>query len=207
MAARHATRTLSLSFLFAVIGLLGCVSAQDSFLLSNLDGEAKARALVEEGAQQYQLQLVRHGDLSKVAAVREYFTMALRYDSTNLLAARYRDLVDNFRANRLSQALHDARGYLARPRRREEDDYALCAAIQTALRIDPANATAARLARDTEGIRQRLIGLYLSRAKTAMALPSSAPATDHEEALVEAYRNASRVITLDPGNATASGEM
>lgn len=206
-AAGHAQRTLRVSFLFVVLHLLGCVSAQDGFLLSNLDGQAKARALVEEGAQQYQIQLVRRGDLTKVDTVREYFTMALRYDSSNLLAARYRDLVDNFRATRLNQALHEARGYLARPKRREEEDYALCAAIQTALRIDPGNVTAAGLARDTEGIRQRLIAQYLARAKSAMSVPSSAPAAEHEAAVVESYRNVSRVLTLDPGNTMASGQM
>jgi len=139
--------------------------------------------------------------------VREYFTMALRYDPANLPAARYRDMVDNFQAARLSQALHEARTYLARPRRHEEEDYALCLAIQTALRVDPGNSTAARLARDTEGIRQGLIAQYLARAKSSLALPSTATAAQHETATVDAYRNFSRVLSLDPGNAAASGGM
>ncbi|MGA2615088.1 MAG: hypothetical protein ABSG38_16765 [Spirochaetia bacterium] len=191
----------------AALAVFGCASAQDSFLLSNLDAQAKARALVDQGVIQYQSQLIRKGDLSKVASVREYFTMALRYDPQNLLAARYRDLVDNFRSAQVSQALKEAQSYFARQRRSEEENYAMCAAVQTASRLDPSNASAARLARDTETTRQTLIAQYLSKAWTSLAKAAqAAQITDRENADIDAYQSFGKVILLDPQNSTATGQ-
>ena len=111
--------------ILAALAVSGCASVQDTFLLEKLDGQAKARALVDEGVQQYHDQLIRKGDLSKVAAVREYFTMALRDDPQNILALRYRDLVDNFRSSQLSRALKEAEAYFTQQKRRDEEDYAM----------------------------------------------------------------------------------
>jgi hypothetical protein len=193
---------------FATLAVFGCASAPDSFLLSNLDAQAKARALVNEGVVQYQAQLIRRGDLSKVAFVREYFTMALRFDPQNLLAARYRDLVDNFRSAQVSQALKEAQSHFARERRSEDEDYAMCLAIQTARRLDPANARAARLSQDTETIRATLIAQNISKAWTSLAKAAQAASvTDRENADIDAYQSFDKVLLLDPQNPTATGQM
>jgi len=192
----------------AALAVYGCASAQDSFLLANLDSQAKARALVDEGVVQYQAQLVRKGDLSKVASVREYFTMALRFDQQNLLAARYRDLVDNFRAAKLSRSLKEAQSYVARQRRTEEEDFALCVAIQSALRLDPGNAAAARLARDTQSIREKLTGKLMSRAWTSLGKAAQAiSVANQEDADVDAYQSFDKVLLIDPQNSAAMTQL
>ena len=186
------------------LAVSGCASVQDTFLLEKLDGQAKARALVDEGVQQYHDQLIRKGDLSKVAAVREYFTMALRDDPQNILALRYRDLVDNFRSSQLSRALKEAEAYFTQQKRRDEEDYAMCRDIQTARRLDPANATAARLERDTEGVRQKLIAGFLSKALMSQARAAqAASAADRENADIDAYQTYDKILSLDQGNAAA----
>ena len=190
--------------ILAAAAVSGCASVQDTFLLEKLDGQAKARALVDEGVQQYHDQLIRKGDLSKVAAVREYFTMALRDDPQNILALRYRDLVDNFRSSQLSRALKEAEAYFTQQKRRDEEDYAMCRDIQTARRLDPANATAARLERDTEGVRQKLIAGFLSKALMSQARAAqAASAADRENADIDAYQTYDKILSLDQGNAAA----
>jgi hypothetical protein len=192
----------------AVLALFGCASAQDTFLLTKLDNQAKARALVDEGIAQYQAQLIRRGDLGQVAAVREYFAMALRYDPQNLLAARYRDLVDNFRAAQFSQALKQAQGYFAQERRAEDVNYAMLAAIQTALRLEPSDAAALRLAQQTESLRQALIAKLLAKAWTSVGKAAQAPsAADRENAEVDAWQTFDRVLLIDPHNAAATAQM
>jgi len=163
---------------------------------------------VEEGINQYQAQLIRKGDLGQVAPVREYFTMALRFDSQNVLAARYRDLVDNFRAAQLSQALKQAQAGYAVERRSEDVTYSMLAAIQTALRLDPANATANRLARDTEPLRQSVIARQLAKGQASMGKATQAASeTDRENADVEAWQTFAAVLLIDPKNSTATDQM
>jgi hypothetical protein len=192
----------------AVTAIAGCASTQDSFLLAKLDNQAKARALVNEGVVQYQALLVRRGDLNQVASVREYFTMALRFDPQNLLAARYRDIVDNYRTVRVSQALKAAQSYFAKERRTEEEDYAMCVAVQTARRLDPENAAAATLARETESIRQTLIAKLLSKAWASLGKAAqAASAEDKENAELEAYQGFDRVLLIDPQNSTATAQL
>jgi len=192
----------------ALLSLFACASAPDNFLLTRLDGQAKARALVDEGAQQYRLQLLGRGDLSKVASVREYFTMALRFDPQSILAARYRDLVDNFRAAQFSHALKAAQAVYAVQRRREDEDYAMVLEIQTARRLEPSNAAAARLAGDTESIRQRLVAQYLSKAWTSLGKAAQATsAADRESWDIDAYQSFDKVLQIDPQNGTATGQM
>ena len=134
--------------------------------------------------------------------------MALRFDPQSLLAARYRDLVDNFRAAQFSHALKAAQTVYAVQRRREDEDYAMVLEIQTARRLDPANAAAARLAGDTESIRQRLIAQYLSKAWTSLGKAAQAPsAADRESWDIDAYQSFDKVLQIDPQNGTATGQM
>ncbi len=192
----------------AALALFGCASAQDTFLLTKLDNQAKARALVDEGIAQYQAQLIRRGDLSQVASVREYFTMALRYDPQDLLAVRYRDLVDNFRAGQFSQAMKQAQGYYAQERRSEDVNYAMLVAIQTALRLEPSSPAATRLAQQTESLRQTMIAQLLAKGLTSVGKAAQAPsATDRENADVDAWQSFDRVLLIDPKNATATAQM
>jgi len=194
----------------AALLVAGCASnsAPDSFLLAKLDNQAKARALVEEGINQYQEQLIRRGDLGQVAPVREYFVMALRFDSQNVLAARYRDLVDAFRAAQLSRALKQAQAGYAVEHRSDDVTYSMLVAIQTALRLEPANATANRLARDTESLRQSVIARQLAQGQASMANAAQAGSpTDQENADADAWQTFAGVLQIDAQNSTATSQM
>jgi hypothetical protein len=208
MSTNRLPAFLMATVVLALLALAGCASVQDNFLLTKLDNQSKARALVDEGVAQYQAQLIRKGDLSKVASVREYFIMALRFDPQNLLAARYRDLVDNYRAAQLSQALKEAQSYSARQRRAEDEDFAMCVSIQTARRLDPDNAAAAKLSHDTESIRQTLVAKLLSKAWTSLGNAAQAPsASERENADIEAYQGFDKVLLIDPQNSTAAAQI
>jgi hypothetical protein len=197
-------------FLFVAFSsvILGCVSAPDEFLLRKLDGQDKAKVLVDQGIEQYQLQLVRREDYGKVSDVREYFSMALRYDPDNLLAIQYRKLVDSFKATRLQAKLKEASGYLAKPKRREAEDYAICMDVQAAARLDPTNAAVVKLQRDITPLRTNLLNSYISRAKASLGkITRDTPPTAREANSIDAYQNLSKAVAIDPQNSVATEQM
>ena len=76
--AHSRVRRFLLCAALAALTLICCTSEPVRFFIAKLDNQAKARALVDEGIQEYQTLLLRRGDLDKVAEVREFFVMALR---------------------------------------------------------------------------------------------------------------------------------
>jgi hypothetical protein len=186
----------------------GCVSSSDAYLLRILDDQAKAKALTDEGVQEYQLQLITKGDLSKIAEVREYFVVALSYDPDNVLAAQYRDLVDNFKAKRLRDKLKEANRYLAKAKRTMDEDYSLCVAVQATVSIDPSDASVTKLVQDTAKIRENLVDTFLTRVKAALAkITSTTPVATQESLYQDSFLNASRAIAVDPQNGAALSQM
>jgi hypothetical protein len=197
-------RTILFSSAVACLFLVGCVSTSDDFLLRSLDDQAKAKALVDQGIAEYQLQLVKREDYTKIAVVRQYFVVALSYDPDNLLANQYRDLVDNFKTTRLRDKLKEANTYLAKVNRKEDENYAMCLAVQAVYRIDPSNAAVVKLVNDTAPMRQTLASTYLSRARASLAkMTTTTPVATQDALYLDAFQNITKLVAIDPQNSDA----
>ena len=130
---------LVVSILFLVPSCTS-TSTNDSFLLKSLDDQSKAQALTNEGIQEYDLHLNHRQDLDQIPRIRQFFTVALNYDPANTQAQQYLTLIDNFKSQKLQANLNSATRALAKAKRTDDDNYALFVSLQTAARIDPADA-------------------------------------------------------------------
>ena len=201
--------------LFSVLAAVGCASsprtasgADDKFLLARLDDQAKSKALTDQGIEEYQIQLVRKEDFSKVENIREFFAVALRFDPENIMAKQYLSLVENFKSTRLKKKVQEVRTYLAKPKRKEDEDYAMCLAVLAAARLDPGNETVAKLLRDTSQVRVNLVNSYLSKAKASVAkIDGSTPQSARDSFSIDAFQNASKAVTIDPENSAAKSQV
>jgi hypothetical protein len=183
-------------------------AADDAFLVKKLDDQAKAKALTEEGINEYQDELVAKGALEKVSEIREYFAVALRFDPANYRARQYLALVDNFKNSRLRQMLKTANAYLAKQKRKEREDFEMCVAVQTAARLDPSNPEVSKLVRDTSQVQANLIDTYLARSKASVEKANPSTSAAARDALyIDAYRDAGKAAQLDPQNRTAAGQL
>ncbi len=201
---RRITVLAFLSFLFAA----GCSTlTDDQFLVQKLDDEIKAKALTEQGIQEYTLRLVRRGEYDKLADIRLYFSVALRFDPENVKAAQYLELVDDFKDARVREKVKEANRYLSKQKRKEDEDFALLAALQAAARLDPSNKDVAKGLRDTAKLRLTLTDTYVARSQAAVAkVEKGAPAVTREATYVEAFQTASRAVTIDPDSGKARGQ-
>jgi hypothetical protein len=191
---------------FFVLGCAG-LSKADSYLVRTLDDQAKAKALTDQGIEKYQLWLVQKQDYSKIAEIREYFITALSFDPDNVVAAQYRTIVDNFKSTRLRQATRDATTLFAKAKRREDEDLQMCLAVQTAMRLDPSNATVIKLQKDTSTVRDRLVASYQTRIKADMDKIAKGGAPETLEAsYIDAYQNATRQVLIDPQNSSVANQ-
>jgi hypothetical protein len=201
--------------MIAALSAAGCASNprtatqdDDAFLLTSLDDQAKSKALTDQGIDEYEIHLVRKEDFGMVAEVREYFAVALRFDPENVMAKQYLSLVDNFKSARLKQKLQEANSYMTKPKRKEEEDYALCLAVLAAARLDPANATVVKLMRDTSQVRVSLVTSFLGKAKASVAkINGSTPQATKDSLSIDAYQNASKAAAMDSENAAAKSQL
>jgi hypothetical protein len=199
----------------SILAAVGCASsprtatgADDKFLLARLDDQAKSKALTDQGIEEYQIQLVRKEDFSKVESIREFFAVALRFDPENIMAKQYLSLVENFKSARLKKKVQEVKTYLAKPKRKEDEDYAMCLAVLAAARLDPADATVAKLLRDTSQVRVNLVNSYLGKAKASVAkINGSTPQPTRDSLSVDAFQNASKAVTIDPENSAAKNQV
>jgi tetratricopeptide (TPR) repeat protein len=191
---------------FAILAAAGCTSVNDSYLIQSLDDEAKAKALTTAGIEEYSLRLVNKAEYDRIAEIRRYFEVALSFDPENVQAAQYLDMVDEFKTTKVRQKLKEANKYLGKQKRKEDEDFALLVAVQTAASLDPANKDVAKLVKDTAPVRTTLAGSYVTRSKAAVAQVSTATTVVAREALyVEAFQYASRAVAVDPQNGPAKG--
>jgi hypothetical protein len=177
-----------------------------SYLLKSLDDANKSIALTNQGIIAYENYLLGQGDYNKADEVREYFVVALRYDPSNPRAAQYVDKVDNFRTALVRDKLTAANKLLAKPKRTDDDNYAMIAALQTAVAIDPSNDSASKLLKDNSSVQSSLVVAFLSRSKDAQAKaadPKTA-ASAREGLYLQAYDSASKAYAIAPANAQAS---
>jgi hypothetical protein len=195
--------------LTALILLLlgGCSSLRDDvFVIRRLDAAEKAKALTEKGIEEFNVSLVRRQQYEKLPEVREYFTVALRYDPQNPQARRYLALLAEFRSTKVREKLRETAVYLARQNRREEESYALLVTLQDAARLDPSNPEVARLLRETAGLRTTLVEAYLGRCQAAAGgIGPDTPPEERETLAIDAFQNACRAAAVDPRSTKARG--
>ncbi|MGD0724055.1 MAG: hypothetical protein ABSB63_00645 [Spirochaetia bacterium] len=200
-------RLFLLSCLLPVV-ILGCVSSGDSFLVQKLDDQSKSRALTIAGAEEYDLHVVRRQEFDQIPRIKDYFTVALSFDPTNAQAQQYITLIDNYKKRLLQANLKDANRNLAKPKRTDDDNYALFVSLQTAARIDPTDPNVRKLLGDTSQDRAKLVDVYLGRAKAALAkVDSKTPDAAREKQYTEAFQNANKAVAVDPRSSAAQGML
>ncbi len=190
-------------------GLLACTSVNDSdsFLIKKLDDQSKSRALTEAGVEEYDIHLVHQAEFERIADIRNYFVVALKYDSTNARAQQYLALVDDYKSAQLRANLRTASKALKNPRRTDDDNYAIFVALQTAIKIDPGNAEAQKMLNDTASVRSALVNSYLAKAKAATdKINAKSPDSMKEKQYTVAYQQTSRALDVDPKSSNAQGQ-
>ncbi len=202
-------RLFLLSCLLPVI-IAGCasVSPGDSFLVQKLDDHSKSQALTMAGIQEYDLHVVRRQEFDQIPRIKDYFNIALSFDPTNVQAQQYLTLIDNYKKKLLQANLKDANRSLAKPRRSDDDNYALFVSLQTAARLDPTDPTVRKLLGDTSKDRSKLVDIYLARAKAALAkVDDKSTDTVREKQYTEAFQNANKALDVDPQSSAAQGVL
>jgi hypothetical protein len=188
-------------------GLLACTSTNDAFLIKSLDDQSKSRALTEAGVEEYDIHLVRQAEYGRIAEIRNYFVVALKYDSTNARAQQYLALIDDYKDVQLRRNLTVATRGLKNPKRTDYDNYAIFVALQTAIKIDPGNAEAQKMLNDTASARSTLVNSYLARAKTAADnVDAKAPDSVKEKQYAEAFQQSGLALDVDPRNSGAQSQ-
>jgi hypothetical protein len=205
---RHTRASLLSVVLFSCLLVAGCATVDDdTFLLRSLDGPSKARALTAEGVQQYELHLVRRAEYDRIAEIREYFVVALRYDPDNALSKKYLDLVTRYRDTNLAASLAEASALAQKTKRSEEETYRMCVAVQKAARIESANPDVQKVAADTAQARAAFVESSLARARAAAdKVGDKTSDAAREKLTVEAYQQVSRALAADPGSQAAQGQ-
>jgi len=189
--------------------LLGCTTTNtnDEFLLQKLDDQSKSRALTEAGVEEYEIALVRQAEYERITDIKNYFTVALRYDPSNARAQQYLALVEDYKTAQLKQNLRAATRALLKPKRTDDENYALFVSLQTAARIDPGNVEAQKMLNDTATARSALVDTYLARARAATDKVDDKTAdTAKEKQYAEAFQQAGRALAIEPRNSSAQNE-
>jgi len=190
-------------------GLLACTStsSNDTFLLKSLDDPAKSRALTDAGVEEYDIHLIRQAEYDKIAEVRNYFVIALKYDATNSRAQQYLTLVDGFKNAQLQRNLKTASRGLKAAKRTDNDNYTIFVALQTAVKLDPGNADAQKMLKDTASARSALVNSYLAKAKAATdKVDAKSTDTARERQYAEAYQQSGLALDVEPKSSGAQSQ-
>jgi hypothetical protein len=190
----------------SIVLSMACVSlGDDAFLVKSLDDANKSTALTNQGIAAYN-SLIGQADYEKAADVQRFFVVALRYNPGNLKAKQYLDKIDDFRNGIVRDKLKTANRLLAKSPRKEEDNFAIIVALQTAVSIDPSNDEATKLLKDNASVQSGLVDAYLQRSKDAQAkaADASASASFRESGYLRAYDNAAKAVLVAPSNAQAA---
>jgi hypothetical protein len=185
--------------------VLGCVSADDSFLVQKLDDQSKSQALTAEGIDQYQLYVVKNRDFEQIGRIREYFNTALRFDPANTQAQQYLGMIDSYRAQQVKVNLAAATKLLAKPKRTDDDIYQLAVYMQTAISLDPRNTDAQKMLAQTSDERSKLIDGYLAKARASIAgVDDKSTTAVREKAYTDAFASVSKTLDVDPRSGPAN---
>jgi tetratricopeptide (TPR) repeat protein len=187
---------------------IGCTSTGDAFLLKTLDPADKADALVTAGIDEYQVRIVHNEELDQIPRIREYFTTALGFDPTNARAQQYLTLVDNYKKEKLSTNVKAAAKIFAKPKRTDDDNYALYVSLQTAARLDPADTNVKKMLGDTAPDRTKLVGSYLTKAKGALSgVDDKTPDDVRVKQYTLAFQSVNMAVDVDPKNTDAQTQL
>jgi len=198
---------LSCALLVVIIGCAS-VSPGDSFLVQKLDNQSKASALVMAGVEQYDLYVVKRQQFDQIPRIKDYFNVALTFDPGNAQAQQYLALIDNYKKRLLQANLKDANRNLAKPKRTDDDNYALFVSLQTAARLDPTDPDVRKLLGDTSQDRAKLVDIYLGRARAALAkLDDKSTDAVRERQYTEAFQNANKAADVDPRSSAAQAML
>jgi hypothetical protein len=192
-----------------VLVFLGCqsTSPNDSFLLQKLDDQGKSRALTEAGVEEYDIHLVRQSEFERIADIRNYFVVALKYDANNARAQQYLNLVDDYKNAKLRTSLKSASRGLQKQKRSDDENYAIFVSLQTAIRIDPGNAEAQKMLSDTASVRSALVNSYLAKAKAATdKVDDKSPDSVREKQFTEAFQNTDKALDIEPKSFEAKNQ-
>jgi hypothetical protein len=193
-----------------VVFALGCTSTtpNDSFLLKALDDQSKAQALTNAGIQQFDLQLTHRQAYDQIPTIRQYFSVALAFDPGNTQAQQYLSLVDNFKTQKLSDNVTSATKMLAKAKRTDDDNYALFVSLQTASRIDPADAGVKKMLSDTSQDRSKLVDSYIAKSKALVAaINDSTPDAQRQKGYTDALQYAKKALDVDPTSSAAKSQV
>jgi hypothetical protein len=189
---------------FMAVVFFGCVSSGDSFLIQKLDDQSKSQALTTAGIAEYDLHVVRRQEFDQIPRIKDYFTVALGYDPGNARAQQYLSLIDDYKNKKLQANLKDVTRALAKTKRNDDDSYALLVSLQTAARLDPANANVRKLLGDTSQERAKLVDAYLEKARAALAkVDDKTPDATREKQYAEAFQNANKAVDVEPKSSAA----
>jgi hypothetical protein len=200
-------KRLLLLLLLIPLALIGCVSADDSFLVQKLDDQSKSQALTSAGIDEYQFSVVRNKAFAEIPRIKEYFNAALRFDPTNTQAQQYLDLINNYKAQQLKVNLAAANKILAKPKRTDDDTYLAAVYIQTASSLDPQNADVQKVLTSMAAENAKLVDGFLAKAKASVATvndKSTVPA--REKAYTDAYGFVNKALDVDPKSGAAQGQ-
>jgi hypothetical protein len=193
------------SILFFVFS---CTTANDSFLLKNLDDQSKAQALTNEGIQEYDLHLNHRQEFDQIPRIREFFSVALSYDPNNTQAQQYLTLIDNFKSQKLQANLNSATKVLAKAKRTDDDNYSLFVSLQTAARIDPADPQVKKMMGDTSQDRSKLVDTYLAKSKAALSgITDKIADAAREKQYTDAFQSANKAADVDPQSSAAQNQV
>jgi len=196
---------LIVSILFFVFS---CTTANDSFLLKNLDDQSKAQALTNEGIQEYDLHLNHRQEFDQIPRIREFFSVALSYDPNNTQAQQYLTLIDNFKSQKLQANLNSATKFLAKAKRTDDDNYSLFVSLQTAARIDPADPQVKKMMGDTSQDRSKLVDTYLAKSKAALSgITDKIADAAREKQYTDAFQSANKAADVDPQSSAAQNQV
>jgi hypothetical protein len=207
-------------FILSIVVLLLCigcgtppasnagVSGDNSFLVQNLDDTNKAIALTNQGVSAYNTYLVQQAEITKAEYVRQFFTVALRYDPDNAKARQYLDKVDSSKTGLVDSKLKTANTLAAKPKRKESEDYAFLVALQSAVTIDPTNEAANKLLKDNAALQASLSDTYLKRSvESKKKADNKATAASDKEALyLSAFDDAAKAVAVAPASAKAKAQ-
>jgi hypothetical protein len=194
-------------FLLFPVLLLSCVSNDAMFLVKNLDDQSKSQALTQAGIEEYQLHVVRLQEFDQITRIKDYFNVALRFDPSNTQAQQYLSIVENYKNQRLQAKVKEAAKVYAKPKRTDDDNYALFVSLQSAVKIDPTNKDVGKMLADTSQDRTKLIDAYLAKAKAAVdKLDDKSTDAVREKQYAEAFQNATKALDIDPKSALAQAQ-
>lgn len=199
-------RTLGFVILSAALAA-SCASVGDNmFLVQNLDDANKSMALTNQGIAAYNSYILEKAAYDKASEVQRYFVVALRYNPGNLKAKQYLDKIGDFKSGIVRDKLAIANRLLAKSPRKEEDNFAIIVALQTAASIDPSNDSAAKLLKDNAAVQASLSDSYLQRSRDSQAKASDPALSDssRESYYMRAFDNASKALLVSPSSGQAA---